>query len=602
MLKSKSIICGDFGAGTLKLAEFEPSESGSLRMLKYAHRPLGLDGSKDSTRHDVLLAAIQETLEAYQFESRNINICAAGYHVFSKFVKLPAVDTAKVSQIIQYEAQQNVPFPLDEVVWDYQIMGTTASGELEVLLVAIKQEIVEGLFRLAAEAGLDVQLVDVSAAALCNTFRFNYGDEEGCTMLLDIGAKTSNLLFFEGDRVFARSINIGANAITQDFASEMQMTFDEAERQKIEVGFVSLGGAYEEPDDPNAAAVSKIARQVMTRLHIQMNQTIQFYRGQQGGSTPLRLYLAGGASVMAYASQFFAEKINVPVDYLNPFVNIELDDELDLEGLSAVAHTMGEVVGLGIRSLAHCPVNMNLMPKSHQSRVAFQQKKPYFIAAVISLVMVVFAWGLFFDRVRAARASQLTEINKVLAPLKAKSDALAKAEKARTDNLAQAEELFETLDNRLYWGKFCIEMRKVLIDFEKSRTLGSDVPIPAGDVGVWIQGMEPQYSALQPKAGPKKPADRKRFPAGGQRGPQVKMLDPSVVHYVDVNFEAVNLKERAPDANIKFAFDLKEELAKNPLFVAKYTTQQEGISQPGDDELTFTFTIRLNLKNPITVY
>jgi hypothetical protein len=80
------------------------------------------------------------------------------------------------------------------------------------------------------------------------------------------------------------------------------------------------------------------------------------------------------------------------------------------------------------------------------------------------------------------------------------------------------------------------------------------------------------------------------------------MLDPSVVHYVDVNFEAVNLKERAPDANIKFAFDLKEELAKNPLFVAKYTTQQEGISQPGDDELTFTFTIRLNLKNPITVY
>ena len=130
------------------------------------------------------------------------------------------------------------------------------------------------LFDLAQCHQLDVQLVDVSAAALCNTFRFNYGDEEGCTMLLDIGAKTSNLLFFEGDRVFARSINIGANAITQDFASEMQMTFDEAERQKIEVGFVSLGGAYEEPDDPNAAAVSKIARQVMTRLHIQVNQTV----------------------------------------------------------------------------------------------------------------------------------------------------------------------------------------------------------------------------------------------------------------------------------------------------------------------------------------
>lgn len=599
MLKSKSLICGDFGAGTLKLAEFEPSESGSLRLLRYAHRPLGLDGSKDSTRHAVLLAAIQETLVANDFQSRSINICAAGYHVFSKFVKLPAVDTAKVSQIIQYEAQQNVPFPLDEVVWDYQIMGTTATGELEVLLVAIKQDVVEELFTLAGEAGLDVQLVDVSAAALCNTFRFNYGDEEGCTMLLDIGAKTSNLLFFEGDRVFARSINIGANAITQDFASEMQMTFDEAEQQKIEVGFVSLGGAYEEPDDPNAAAVSKIARQVMTRLHIQMNQTIQFYRGQQGGSTPLRLYLAGGASVMAYASQFFAEKLNLPVDYLNPFVNIELDEGLDLEGLSSIAHTMGEVVGLGIRSLAQCPVNMNLMPKSHQSRVAFQQKKPYFILAVISMVMVVFAWGWFFDRTRAARAAQLAEINKDLAPLKQKSQALASAKKARDANLAQAKEHFATLDNRMYWGKFCIEVRKTLIEFEKNNTLGN---VPAGQAGAWIHEMAPQYSAMKPAATAaaalqSRNANRQASGAGAE-----KMRDPSIVHYVDVTFMAVNLVKRAPDANIKFAFALKEELGKNPLFVAKYTTQQEGISQPTEEDLTFTFTIRLNLKNPITVY
>ena len=103
----------------------------------------------------------------------------------------------KVTQIIQYEAQQNVPFPLEEVVWDYQIMGTTPSGELEVLLVAIKSDVVEGLFRTADAGGVRLELVDVSPAALCNAFRFNYGDEEGCTMLLDIGAKTSNLLFFE---------------------------------------------------------------------------------------------------------------------------------------------------------------------------------------------------------------------------------------------------------------------------------------------------------------------------------------------------------------------------------------------------------------------
>src|SRR5204862_4497279 len=150
----------------------------------------------------------------------------------------------------QYEAQQNVPYPLEETVWDYQIMGANAAGEMEVLLVAIKADVVEGLFRTAGAGGLKINLVDASPAALCNAFRYNYGDLEGCTMLLDIGAKTSNLLFFEKGKVFARSINIGSNSITQEFSAESKMPFDEAEQFKIAYGFVSLGGAYEEPDDP----------------------------------------------------------------------------------------------------------------------------------------------------------------------------------------------------------------------------------------------------------------------------------------------------------------------------------------------------------------
>src|SRR5207247_1386663 len=121
-----------------------------------------------------------------------------GFHVFSKFVKLPPVDTSKVTQIIQYEAQQNVPFPLEEVVWDYQILGTTPTGELEVLLVAIKADVVEGLFRTAEAAGLRVQLVDVSPAGLCNAFRYNYGDLDGCTMLLDVGAPGHDALAHSG--------------------------------------------------------------------------------------------------------------------------------------------------------------------------------------------------------------------------------------------------------------------------------------------------------------------------------------------------------------------------------------------------------------------
>jgi type IV pilus assembly protein PilM len=213
MLNIKSFLAIDFGAGSLKLGEFEVNETGGLRLKGFAIKPLGAEGSQESTREATILKALQEVLVENNVQSKNVNVCAPGFHVFSKFVKLPPVDAGKVTQIIQYEAQQNVPFPLAEVVWDYQILGSAPSGELEVLLVAIKSDVVEGLFRVAEQAKLRLNLCDASPAALCNAFRYNYGDLEDCTMLLDIGAKTSNLLFFEKGKVFSRSINLGANAI-----------------------------------------------------------------------------------------------------------------------------------------------------------------------------------------------------------------------------------------------------------------------------------------------------------------------------------------------------------------------------------------------------
>src|SRR3954454_21071596 len=176
MLNPNSFLAVDFGAGSLKLAEFEINESGGLRLKQYAIRPLGPDAAQESTREATITKALQAALTETGIKSKNVNVCAPGFHVFSKFVKLPPVDAGKVTQIIEYEAQQNVPFPLEEVVWDYQILGSTATGELEVLLVAIKADIVEGLFRTAEAAGLRLQLVDVSPAAICNAFRFNYGD------------------------------------------------------------------------------------------------------------------------------------------------------------------------------------------------------------------------------------------------------------------------------------------------------------------------------------------------------------------------------------------------------------------------------------------
>src|SRR5436309_2378415 len=453
MLNTKSFLAVDFGAGSLKLAEFEVNEAGGLRLKQYVLKSLGAEGAQESTREATIQKALQAMLTEKGIKAKTVNVCAPGFHVFSKFVKLPPVDANKVTQIIQYEAQQNVPFPLAEVVWDYRILGSTPGGELEVLLVDIKADIVEGLFRVTETASLHLQLADVSPAALCNAFRYNYGELEDCTMLLDIGAKTSNLLFFEKGKVFSRSINLGANSITQDFANESKLKFDVAEKLKIDEGFVSLGGAYEEPENPHQAAISKIARQFMTRLHIQVNQTMQFYRGQQGGSAPQRLFLCGGASIMPYTAQFFAEKLNVPVEYFNPFRSVQIDPAVNLEELARVAHSLGEVVGLGLRNLAHCPVELNLMPDSTLKWQAFNQKKPYFIATVLSLVAGVLAIGFLFDKLADAKNEQIGPVKPELEQAQRRDQEFTKAyhtdlKKAKQDT----EQVVNLMQDRFYWA------------------------------------------------------------------------------------------------------------------------------------------------------
>ena len=368
------------------------------------------------------------------------------------------------------------------MVWDYQILGSTASQELEVLLVAIKSEIVEGLFKITESSGLKLQLTDVSPAALCNAFRYNYGDLDDCTMLLDIGAKTSNLLFFEKGKVFSRSINLGANSITQDFKNDSKLSWVDAEAKKISEGFVSLGGAYEEPENAHQAAISKIARQFMTRLHIQVNQTMQFYRGQQGGSAPVRLFLSGGASLMPYTAQFFAEKLNLPVEYFNPLRNVQIDPSINLEELARVAHSLGEVIGLGLRNLANCPVELNLMPDSTLNWIQFNQKKPYFLLTGFGLAGTIGLFILLFNKVTAIDNEELEKITAVVTPAQNKEAQLKTALKDRDQVLGEVKLFGDWISQRYYWADVFEELHKILIQVETDTTHKLGPP-----TGVWVE-------------------------------------------------------------------------------------------------------------------
>ena len=621
MMKSKSFLGVDFGAGSLKVAEFEPTESGGICLRAFGSHSLGLAGAQDAAREGVVKKAVQTLLAEHGFNTKDINVCAPGFHVFSKFVKLPAVDSSKVTQIIQYEAQQNVPFPLEEVVWDYQILGTTSSGELEVLLVAIKTDIVEKLFKTAESNGLTLSLVDVAPAALCNAFRYNYGDLEGCTMLLDIGAKTSNLLFFESGKIYSRSINIGANAITQEFANESKVRFPDAEKFKVEEGFVSLGGAYEDPDNPKQAQISKIARQVMTRLHIQVNQTMQFYRSQQGGSAPVRLFLAGGASIMPYTAQFFAEKLNVEVEYFNPFRTIQIDPSINLEELAKVAHSFGEVVGLGLRRVVQCPVELNLMPKSSLRRQEFNQKKPYFIATVFSLVLVIAAIGWFFSQLTQEKNKGVGTLVERARPLESLLNDLKPEETTLSGQMQEIQQLTRFVHEKYFWPDVLTEIRSAILGAEREteRLLGVHT-------GIWLSSVKPDIPGLDlteveevdlyaDEAGsqqsmfqmdPEMMARYGLLPTGefggGFGGEEEEEVgeDDGFVARLNLVCKGVNRIGINQNANNQLAFNLLNQLhSRTNLFDPSETKLTGDLAPVSQSDNTFKFEITIKLVNPL---
>jgi len=608
------------------MAEFETNESGGLRLKNFAIKPLGLEGSQEGGREKALLKALPEVLAEKGFKAGPVNICAPGFHVFSKFVKLPPVDSGKVTQIIQYEAQQNVPFPLSEVVWDYQILGTAPSGELEVLLVAIKSDIVEGLFKIAELSKLKLQICDASPAALCNAFRYNYGELEDCTLLLDIGAKTSNVLLFEKGKVFSRSISLGANTITQDFATEAKLKFDDAERIKIAEGFVSLGGAYEEPENPHQAAISKIARQFMTKLHIQVNQTLQFYRGQQGGSAPQRVFLSGGASIMPYTAQFFAEKLNVPVEYFNPFRNVQIDPAVDLEGLSRVAHSLGEVVGLGLRNLATCPVEMNLMPQSTLRWQAFNQKKPYLVATVACVVGVAFVVGLLFQKLADNKQKEQNDLDPQVQQLQAKMDRFTAAYNKLQATQKQANQYATWLNGRYYWADGLAALREAMIAAEQDAQKKLSAQHPGIEVGIWVEQLQlPDAAATDPNAPPQpnvvpmmNPQYMRGGPGMGMPGmgmpgmgmprtgmpggapppptaPDQAAATATATNDLTLVCRAISVSEEE-DGRIA---DAVETALKNSAFFDPKTTALTGSISQDPTTSTFTFHVNLSLANPL---
>jgi type IV pilus assembly protein PilM len=445
MAAAHKVITVDLGTSTLKFAEFGISRGGALTLLQFGLAELGLDPNKEEERAKFITPALARLFKQHRIKGREILLSISGQSVFMRFVKLPPVDPAQVEQVVKFEAQQNVPFPIDEVTWDYQMMPTRTSGnEAEAVIVAIKKEVIEAEVEAVERVGVKIKRVDVAPFALLNAFRYSEIQTDECTLIIDMGARSTNLVFVEKNNFWIRNVPIAGNQISQSICNEMQEPFTAAETLKKGKGFVSLGGVYADPDDADAARISKLIRSTMTRLHVDINRSIAYYRTTLNGAPLKRVFLTGGSSQLPYLDLFIADKLNLPVTYFNSLRNVNLAPSLNRGDLQQNNCCTAELVGLALRETGSCPAEVTLDAPTLAARAYKRRKQPYYFGALAAWTLLFVCLGLYsYQQTTVAQAmtktlSDNTENLKILAP---KIGILAKEQDTLRQTLKSAVDL-----------------------------------------------------------------------------------------------------------------------------------------------------------------
>ena len=444
---SKKYLTLNIGAATVELAEYEAGAKGALTLVNYGTAALAapLDGGNAET---ILSPAILEIVREKGIHPGPVAVAISGQMAFQRFAAIPMAGGAeKFEQMVRYEIEQNIPFPIDEMVCDRQIVGDTVDGDKSVLIVAAKIEQVEAITNAITGAGFRVDLVDVAPLSLVNVVRHTAtSDLSECVVILDLGAKTTSLVIAEGDRIYNRAIPVAGNTITKEISTALGCSPDEAEQLKLAKGYVSMGGVTEDAD-PEADRISKVCRAVLTRLNAEISRSINFYRSQQGGSAPVKLYLTGGTALLPQIDAFFADSLGIEVDFLNPLDAVEVGPKLDAAALESDAALLAAPTGLALHFAGLAPFTINLLPPSLVEDRAERARIPFLIAAgatlAIGLVLVMLAVGHETELIAAQRdalqgsVNTLSTFDKKVTAAQAKVDA-AQAEAAEFGNLLAA--------------------------------------------------------------------------------------------------------------------------------------------------------------------
>ncbi|HOJ34923.1 MAG TPA: type IV pilus assembly protein PilM [Candidatus Hydrogenedentes bacterium] len=372
----------DIGSSAIRLCELTRTKTG-LQLSRYFQRELVIDPSTDEpTRRAMRAEALRALLKEAKVRSRKVVMAVPGQSVFTRPRTLPPVPEFKLTQIVRYEIQQQIPFALDQIAMDFQVLDRTEGGGYYVLMTAIKVDIVERYLEIIRDVKRAIDTVDVCPLAAYNWLKYagEFGDQGECVALIDLGAATTEIVI-ERENQFRwnRPLSLGGNDITRAISSEFGMSFEEAERTKREKGFAPTG-------DPNRdGKLGEVIGRVLSRLVGEINRSFSYYRSQPGGGPVSRVIITGGGACLKNIVPYLQRQLGVEVRIAQPLAGLAIGP--GAQQVNEHPEQAAVVLGLALRCVEAAPIEVNLIPP--RVREAARRKEQVFYWGLIAVAVAL---------------------------------------------------------------------------------------------------------------------------------------------------------------------------------------------------------------------
>jgi type IV pilus assembly protein PilM len=342
--KMKDIVGVDIGSSAVKLVQLRELKGG-WQLLNVGILPLPPEAIVDNTLMDSssIVETVKNLLASLQVKAKEAVCSISGNAVIIRKISLPVMPAEELEDQIHWEAEQYIPFDINDVNVDFQILSTDEQdlSKMNVLLVASKKDIINDYQAVFAEAGLKLMVVDVDSFAVQNAYETNYGAEDDVVALVNLGASIMNLNIVKGGvSLFTRDVQMGGSLYTEEIQKQFGLNSEQAELKKL-----TAEGSQD-------ARLSEIMQRVNETIALEMRRSLDFYNSTAGDERITRVYLAGGAARTWMLVEAVQQKLGLPVEILNPFLRVAVGEkEFDHEYLQEIGPLMTVAVGLATRRL-----------------------------------------------------------------------------------------------------------------------------------------------------------------------------------------------------------------------------------------------------------